>query len=425
MSDPFEMVNVAGDTAGEALAEGGKLTKSGNQYATAISVQKERDLKTVRNRFLAECRLAGESFYYSWSVKGSNGRTEVIEGPSIGLAMALARSYGNCVVETANVEETDNSYVITTAFVDLETGSTITRPFRQSKKSTVSGRMDSERKDDIRFQIAASKSARNCIIAALPRWLVDQGLREAKEGVRQKISAYIDQHGIAAAIGVIMKQLAGVGVTEEAVLERLGLTDVTKMDMDAIVMLRGDLATIQQGMDYAENIFPALTRERTKGRVREEHETVQADMSGFTKPKKDPSQLGQQQSTESSKPQPDQGDLERARQIIESGGTNDPGSHETLPQQESDTEGGDTPQDATDEHQGGESGGLEQFDGVLPGGWLSGLKQTDKIRDVDGMVGEFCETLEGLDDEASANLFDAANEAGEIRKAQIREARGK
>ena len=70
-------------------------------YATAIACQIPRQLEIVRRRIEDEGRLAGEEFYYGWGA----GKDR-IEGPSVKLANALARCWGNCALELLPVQET-------------------------------------------------------------------------------------------------------------------------------------------------------------------------------------------------------------------------------------------------------------------------------------------------------------------------------
>src|SRR5262245_25629030 len=105
------------------------------QYTTAVAVQQPRDLQVVHKRLIAEAKMAGESFYYGWG----NGKDR-IEGPSVNLAMAAARCYHNSAVDILPLQETSDAWVFTAVFVDLETGFTLTRQFRQSKNWTVYGK---------------------------------------------------------------------------------------------------------------------------------------------------------------------------------------------------------------------------------------------------------------------------------------------
>jgi len=222
-------------------------------YSTAVAVQKPRDLHSVTRALEQESQLAGESFYYGWGA----GKDR-IEGPSIGLAVAAARCWGNCAIELLPMQDTPTSWVFTAAFVDLETGFTITRQFRQSKKWTVHGKHDAERKDDMRFQIGQSKATRNVILKAVPEWLVDKALAAAKAGVRAKIEAYIKSKGMSAAIDVLVSSLAKVGVTEPHILDKCGVATLQGLTVENLVILKGDLTAIQNGQEFANVLFPSM-----------------------------------------------------------------------------------------------------------------------------------------------------------------------
>lgn len=254
-----ELLAEASDN-GDYVVPGRAMQQVKTGYTTAIAVQKPRDLAIVSKRLLAEAKLAGESFYYGWGA----GKDK-IEGASIDCAMAAARCFGNSAVDALPIQETDDSWIMTSAFIDLETGYTLTRQFRQSKKSVVHGKHDAERKDDIRFQIGQSKSARNVVLNALPKWLTDAAVSEAKIGVRAKIEQYVKQNGLAAAVQLVLNGLLKHGVTEAFVIDKCQVAEAKGLTVDHIVMLRGDLYALDNGQDYASSLFPAMEqKEATK-----------------------------------------------------------------------------------------------------------------------------------------------------------------
>jgi hypothetical protein len=164
------------------------LIRTQTQYTTAIAVQKARSIARMLSKVLEEARLAGESFYYYWEVEDrQKGRKVPVEGPSIDLAMSLARNYENCAVDV-DVTETLTHYLFKGVFIDLETGFTYTRLFRQRKGQRISARMCGERQEDIVFQIGQSKTQRNAITRAIPGWLVDKAIETAKQAVLSGIN---------------------------------------------------------------------------------------------------------------------------------------------------------------------------------------------------------------------------------------------
>lgn len=229
------------------------------QYLTAVNPQVPRILKNVLRRFLEEASMAESDFYYGWGA----GKDK-IEGPSVKLALALARCWGNCAVESLPVQDLPDAWIFTAAFVDLETGFTLTRQFRQSKQWVVHGKHDAERKADIRFQIGQSKAARNVILNALPSSMVERGIEQAKAGVRAAIEKSIEKHGIAKAVDSAINALAKAGATESAILSRCMVADRKGITLEHLVILKGDLSAIQQGQERAEVLFPPAPDQRTQ-----------------------------------------------------------------------------------------------------------------------------------------------------------------
>lgn len=128
----------------------------------ARTVQTPRDPKALMARLDTLCDVFGELFYYSWEVKGKDGKKEEIYGLTIKGANALMLEYKNlrCDVRVADKGEW---FEFVAQLIDYENGVTTTRPFRQRKTQNMGGKMDADRKLDIQFQIGASKCQRNII----------------------------------------------------------------------------------------------------------------------------------------------------------------------------------------------------------------------------------------------------------------------
>ncbi len=245
-------------------AHGQSMQRVQGNYVTAIAVQKPRSLATVQRRLEEEATLSGEAFFYGWGA--GNDR---IEGPSVKLANAAVRCYGNCSVEMLPMQETLTSWVFTAAFIDYETGFTLQRQFRQSKTWKVYGKHDEARKEDIRFQIGQSKAVRNLVLNALPAGLIDAAMEVAKGGARKKLEAYIagidrDQgkgKGIVQAQDMVLKGLAKHGAKEADVLRKLEIADRKAIDLERLLILRGDLAALDSGEARAEELYPLTKTE--------------------------------------------------------------------------------------------------------------------------------------------------------------------
>lgn len=127
----------------------------------------------------------GESYTYSWEVQKKSGGKELIEGGTIKLANDLAREYGNCCIDVREIDYPTH-WVFYARFIDLETGFTSTRAFRQRKTQSSGGRMDADRMLDIAYQIGQSKAIRNVVLNALANYS-ELMQDEAKNGLINKI----------------------------------------------------------------------------------------------------------------------------------------------------------------------------------------------------------------------------------------------
>jgi hypothetical protein len=249
-------------TPGNRITVNEPVQRVQTKYTTAMSVQRRRELATVEHYVLQESALLGADAYYAWGA----GKDRV-EGPSKDLAMAMCRAFGNCAVDMGEVQETVDAWIFTATFVDLETGFTLARQFRQSKEWKVYGKFDEARKEDIRFQIGQSKAVRNVILNSLPAWLVRRAMDKAKGGVREKIEKLVAEHGLPAVIDRALAKLADLKVDEQRVLSAMGRQIRNALTIEDLVILQGNIAALINGSDTIEAMFPvAAAKDLPSGR---------------------------------------------------------------------------------------------------------------------------------------------------------------
>jgi hypothetical protein len=173
----------------------------------------------------------------------------------------MFNAFGNMTVVAEPVQETPEAWIFTHYIVDLQTGASAPRQWREGKRSRVDGNLDAERKDAIRFNRGQSKNIRNVIVNRMPFWLTQKVIEEAKHGARDRLQKYIDKNGLAAAQTYAIEQLKRYGVTEAQVLEKMGKAEVKGLDLDDLVMLKSDLVAIEGGEEYASTLFPSQVSE--------------------------------------------------------------------------------------------------------------------------------------------------------------------
>ena len=177
-----------------ATVRSGQTAQLRTSYVSAQRDIIPRKLPEVMRRVEIEAELASEDFYYAWTQKGG-----VIEGTSIDGAMILVRNFGNCVAEAQVIQEGASFWVFDAVFMDLETGFTTSRQFRQRKTQAsqkVGKDNDADRLLDIAFQIGQSKAIRNVVVKAMPGWLIGAAMKKAKaaaDGQYKNIPEWVDK----------------------------------------------------------------------------------------------------------------------------------------------------------------------------------------------------------------------------------------
>lgn len=230
----------------DAQPYGGGMVQAKTQYMTAMQVIRPRVLTKVEAKCLEEAAIAGDEFYYSWKQGGA-----IVEGLTVGAAMAIARNLGNCAVPVT-VEESKEAYVFTATFIDLETGFNLQRNFRQRKSQNMGAKMKQDgRAEDIIFQIGQSKAIRNVVLNACPKWLATKVMAKAKENVVGKI----EQMGTVKATDMLIKKAAALSIPLETIEATFGKS--VGWDTVKLVNISGALRGLEDGYITLEEAFPS------------------------------------------------------------------------------------------------------------------------------------------------------------------------
>lgn len=251
----------AGGTVGQLISEGETIQQVRTQYVTAVTVQKKRDpLPEIVARVVEEAELLGAAAYYTWIVhswNGALGRNEdkIIEGPSINLAMASARNYGNLAIEQLPLEVHPTFTIFRTAVIDLETGFTYTGMFREDKQIELKGKMSDARKRNTQFQKSVSMSTRNGITKALSFAIHRAGVEAAKGTVRLWVENQIrDLKSREAFVKATVTRFAKYQVTEKMMIQKFGGPSA-KWDIETLVLLLGDLEQLKNNEATTEQLY--------------------------------------------------------------------------------------------------------------------------------------------------------------------------
>ncbi|MBF0474184.1 MAG: hypothetical protein HQK93_10730 [Nitrospirae bacterium] len=163
------------------------------------------------------------------------------------------RNFGNSAV-TIDVVESANTYIFTANFIDVETGFTLQRAFRQAKKKNIGKKYDQDRAEDIIFQIGQSKAIRNVVNNAMPSWIINQMIQKAKENIIGRINS----KGLNAAKQDTLSFFQRQGIEIERIEAKIGKKPVHWIAED-LALLHGAIRSLSDGQESAEELFPPIS----------------------------------------------------------------------------------------------------------------------------------------------------------------------
>ncbi len=254
-------------------SNGGLTTSIVDGVISAKRVDVKRDIAVVMANIRASASAMGEKYYYHWETKNRDGSRGKVEGGTIKLAMDIARLHGNCQVD-CRVQDAGTHLEFHARFVDIESGFSLTRPFRQRKDQNT-GMKDKARAEDIVLQIGASKAIRNVILNSLPT-LAEYAVQEAKKGLLARVSRNPD--GARTAILEIMQEIGLPLVRVEKIIGRINI-NWTNQDL---VKLYVQVESIKENHATIDDIFPDNTEQKIESKGTE---ALKENMKKESKPK--------------------------------------------------------------------------------------------------------------------------------------------
>lgn len=289
MQKDFEVHNINNEFYPDLMTQlegGSKLLQMKTRFQTLVGIQRHRKEEMIKEKLPAEAASLAESFFYSWSQQGG-----LIEGIGYHGAMCLARLWGNCTADIVDYsyDPVKRETVLYASFIDFETNFNITRPYKMNDQFPIYGKHNEFRKDDMRLQIGASKALRNVILAGIPVWVQELGLKSAKQGIRKQIDAYIEKNGIAKAIEMLVSSLAKKGVNEDAIKEKFNVNKLSDLVVKDLINMRADISSIENGNANVEELYNIESKNQKdiKDRLEKKAEKVKEKKQSKPPEKKD------------------------------------------------------------------------------------------------------------------------------------------
>lgn len=228
------------------------------QAAVILAKKFPRNPVEATDRILAECQryTLAEHAVYSFPRGGTQ-----VSGPSIRLAEAMARAWGNCQYGVVELDRRgDESSMLAYAW-DLESNTMARAEFkvRHYRDSNRGGKQALTEERDI-YEAVANNGARRlraCILKLIPGDVTDAAVRQCDETIRAQIK------DLGGAIARMVESFGKIGVTKEMVERRLRHR-MEATNAAEVVALGRIFTSIQDGMSSSGDYFEAEAKEAPK-----------------------------------------------------------------------------------------------------------------------------------------------------------------
>lgn len=236
------------------------LTRSELDAQMSASEHRPRSLQAFRasltDLVTIDEEVARECHYVLPARKKSDGTEgDPIEGESIRFAEMALYSYRNCRAGSRIIEVNATEVVAQGVFIDTETNVVTTSESRR-RITGRSGRRYSEDMIIMTCNAAGSIAKRNAILAGIPKALwIAAAVAARRKAVGASTSIEERRSRALAAFANNLK------ISEERVLNALGLVEVDQLDDDHLTKLYGMYTAIRDSMLNADDAFPKPVRQ--------------------------------------------------------------------------------------------------------------------------------------------------------------------
>lgn len=219
------------------------------QAALTIAKRFPRDEIAAFNRIMTSCkrkRLAEQAVY---AYKRGN---QIVTGPSIRLAEAIAQAWGNIQQGIVELEQRPGESTVMAFAWDLETNSRSAKVFTvPHMRYTKQGSYALTDPRDIYELVAnqGSRRLRSCILSVIPGDVVDAALEQCKKTLQGANTAPLDDR-----IRAMVTAFGEIGVNQEMIEAHIGHKADAIIEQE-LVSLRQIYTSIRDGMAKREDFF--------------------------------------------------------------------------------------------------------------------------------------------------------------------------
>lgn len=219
-----------------------------------------RDINTTLNKIATYATMdkeTAEDCFYVLRRKGANGQDNVIEGLSVRMAEIIAGAWGNIRVQTRIIGNDGKMITAQAICHDLETNFAVSKEVKR-RITDRNGKTYSEDMQVVTGNAASSIAFRNAVLAVIPKAVTKRVINEVKAvALGQSIDLETSRQNC-------ISNYAKRGVSEQMLLDYLGIKSVADMDKEKIFELRAVLNAINEGTTTIKETFFANTADSDK-----------------------------------------------------------------------------------------------------------------------------------------------------------------
>ena len=255
-----ESTLTTGEGTSNALVEAESARAIQEVQAAVVMAKKfPRDEEKSAERILVACRRPALAVQAMFTYpRGST----MVEGPSIRLAEAAAKAWGNLQVGTRELSREGGSSTVEAYAWDLETNTRISKvfqvPHERSTKSETVYLTDSR---DI-YEAVANQGARRlrtCILSLIPGDVIDEAVIECKKTQERMLKEAPEEK-----LKKVVAAFAEIGVTQQMIEGRLR-HKLSATKVGEVFTLHKVYQAIQDGMSSVEEAFPQEESQKRAG----------------------------------------------------------------------------------------------------------------------------------------------------------------
>ena len=227
------------------------INRAEGDIQIATAKQYPRDVNAVLNKIATYAtmdRETAEDCFYVLRRKDANGQDAVIEGLSVRMAEIIAGAWGNLRVQTRIIGNDGRMITAQAVCHDLETNFAVSKEVKRSIM-TKKGYTYSQDMQVVTGNAAASIALRNAVLTVIPKAVTKRIINEVRKvALGQSIDLETSRQNIIAYFGKM-------GVTQQQILDHLGIKDLKEIDQQAVFELRGTANAIKEGTTTVQETF--------------------------------------------------------------------------------------------------------------------------------------------------------------------------